>query len=50
MINKTTPEFSLEALKSGERNEFARFEHYLEGLQAEVEDVKKRVAELKGEK
>ncbi|MFH1909185.1 MAG: sigma-70 family RNA polymerase sigma factor [Chloroflexota bacterium] len=25
MINKTTPEFSLEALKSGERNEFARF-------------------------
>ncbi|MDI6769900.1 MAG: sigma-70 family RNA polymerase sigma factor [Anaerolineales bacterium] len=25
MINKTTPEFSLEALKSGEPNEFARF-------------------------
>ncbi|MDO9130008.1 MAG: sigma factor [Anaerolineales bacterium] len=25
MINKTMPEFSLEALKSGEPNEFARF-------------------------
>ncbi|MBU4226300.1 MAG: hypothetical protein KKC71_10855 [Chloroflexi bacterium] len=25
MINETTPEFSLEALKSGEPNEFARF-------------------------
>lgn len=28
----------------------AHLERYLEGLQAEVEDVKKRIAELKGEK